>query len=56
MFGKFKFRRLLRHSLEGVFLFVLLMLIALFFCFRFSMTEEQLLQIQAVIARRRRDD
>ena len=31
-----------------------LMLIALFFCFRFSMTEERLLQIQAVIARQRR--
>jgi len=31
-----------------------LMLIALFFSFRFSMTEERLLQIQAVIARQRR--
>ena len=31
-----------------------LMLIALFFTFRFSMTEERLLQIQAVIARQRR--
>ena len=33
-----------------------LMLMALFFTFRFSMTEERLLQIQALIARQRQDE
>ena len=33
-----------------------LMLVAFVFTFRFSMTEERLLQIQALIARRRRDE